>query len=137
MDPPTKEDIEKLWKLLYENKKEYNEDTAWLQEYKTSVNNITEATYIEITTNKIESGISRFSNWKSPGLYKLHNLWWNKLTTLHPKLVVAFDKLIAQPENCPDCLTTGQRTLIAKKEPTQNLSNYRPITCLPTMYKIL
>ena len=40
MDPATKEDIEKLWKPLYENKKEYNEDTAWLQEYKTSVNNI-------------------------------------------------------------------------------------------------
>ena len=44
--------------------------------------------------------------------------WWNKLTTLHPKVAVAFDKLIVQPENCPDWLTTGQTTLIAKKEPT-------------------
>ena len=36
MDPPTKEDIEKFWKPLYENKKEYNKNAAWLQEYKTS-----------------------------------------------------------------------------------------------------
>ena len=70
MDPPTKEDIEKFWKPLYENKKEYNKDAAWLHEYKTSVNNITEATYSEITTNGIESATSEFSNWKSPGFDK-------------------------------------------------------------------
>ena len=118
-------------------KKEYNKEAAWLQEYKTSVNNITEATYSELTTNKIESATSKLSNQKSPGLEKLHNFWWNKLTALHPKVAVAFDKLIVQPENCPDWLTTGQTTLIAKKEPTRNPSNYRPITCLPVMYKIL
>ena len=94
MDPPTKEDIEKFWKLLYENKKEYNKDAVWLQEYKLSVSNITEATYTKITTNKIKSATSKFSNWKSPGLDKLHNFWWNKLTTLHPKVANAFDKLI-------------------------------------------
>ena len=139
MELPTKEDIEKFLKPLYENKKEYNENAAWLQEYKTSVNNITEATYSEITTNEIESATSEFSNWKSPRLDKLHNFWWNKLTTLHPKVAVAFEKLIFQPENCPDWLTTGQTqtTLITKKEPTRNPSNYRPITCLPVMYKIL
>ena len=128
---------EKFWKPLYENKKEYNRDTAWLQKYKTSVNNITEATYSEITTNKIESATFEFSNRKSPGLDKLHNFWWNKLKTLHPKVAVAFYKLIIQPETCPDWLTTGQTTLIAKKEPTGNPSNYRPIFCLPVMYKIL
>ena len=137
MDPPTMEDIEKFWKSLYENKKEYNRDAAWLQKYKTSVNNITEATYSEITTKKIESAIFEFSNRKSPGLDKLHNFWWNKLTTLHPKAAVAFDKLIIQPEDCPDWLTTGQTTLVAKKEPVGNPSNYTPMTCLPVMCKIL
>ena len=77
-----------------------------------------EAMYREITTNEIESATSEFLNWKSPGLDNLHNFWWNKLTTLHPKVAIAFDKLIVQPEKCPDWLTTGQTTLIAKKEPT-------------------
>ena len=104
---------------------------------KPPVNNITEATYSEITTNEIESATSEFSNWKSPGLDKLHNSWWNKLTTLHPKVAVAFNKWIFQPENCPDWWTTGQTTLITKEEPTQNPSNYRLITCLLVMYKIL
>ena len=134
VDAPTKEDIEKFWKPLYENKNEYTKDAKWLQEYKTYDNNITGVTYSEIATNEIKSEASEFSNWKSPGLDKLHNFWWNKLTTLHPKVAVAFDKLIVQPENCPDWLTTGQTTLIAKKEPTRNPSNYRPITCLPVMH---
>ena len=129
MDPPTKEDTQKFWK--------YSKDVAWLQEYKTSVNDIMKATYSEITTKEIKSATSEFSNWKSPGLDKLHNFWRNKLTTLHRKVAIAFGKLIVQPENCPDWLTTGQTTLIAKREPTRNPSNYRPITCLPVMYKIL
>ena len=104
-----------------------------MQEYKTSVNNITELTYSEITTNKVECATSEFSNWKNPGLDQLHNFWWNKLTTLHSKVAAAFDKLIVQPENCPDGLTTDQTTLTVKKEPTRNPSNYRPITCLLIM----
>ena len=78
-----------------------------------------------------------FQTAKAPRLDKLHNFWWNKFTTLYPKVAVAFDKLIIQPENCLDWLINGQTTLIAKKEPTRNPSNYRLITCLPIMYKIL
>ena len=118
VDPPTKDDVEKFWMPLYENKNEYNKDAPWLQEYKVSFNNIPDTTYSEI-----ETVTSEFSNWKSPRLDKLHNFCWNKLTTLHPKVATAFDKLIAQPENCPDWLTTGQTTLIAEKEPTY----YRPV----------
>ena len=88
MDPPAKEDVEKFWKPLYESRKEYNKKATWLQEYKISVNSITEVTYSEITTNEIESAASEFSNWKNPGLDKLHNFWWNKLTTLHPKVAI-------------------------------------------------
>ena len=40
------------------------------------------------------------------------------------------------PEICPPWLTTGRITLVAKKNETQNPSNYRPITCLPIIYKI-
>ena len=66
--------MEKFWKPLYENKKEYNKHVAWLQEYKISVNNIMEVTSSEITTNKIESATFTFSNSKSSELDKLHNL---------------------------------------------------------------
>ena len=62
----TKDDVEEFWKPLYEKKSEYNKDASWLQGYKTSVINITEATYSEITKNEIESATSEFSNCKRP-----------------------------------------------------------------------
>ena len=102
-----------------------------------SVNNITEVTYNEITKKELESATYKFSNWKSPRLDKLHNIWWNKLWTLHPKVAIAFDTLTVQPESWADWLTTGQIKLIAKKKSTRNPSNYQPITCLPVMYNIL
>ena len=107
-----------------------------MKECKISVSSITETAYSKITTNEIQSATSEFSNWKSPGLDKFHNFCWSKLTTLHPKVASAFDKLIAQPENCRECLITGQATLMAKKKPTRNPSNYKLITCLPVMYLV-
>ena len=87
------EDVEKFWKPPLENKKVYNKDAPWLQEYTFFVNNSTEATYSKITSNEIESAKSNFSNWKSPELERLHNFWWNKLITRHP---IVFDKLIEE-----------------------------------------
>ena len=38
---------------------------------------------------------------------------------------------------CPEWLTNGQTTLVSRKKSTKNPTNYRPITCLPVIYKIL
>ena len=96
-----------------------------------------EASYNEISANEITLASSKFSNWKSPGIDRLHNFWWNKLSKLHPKMATIFDKIMLNPNDCPEWLTTGKTSLVAKKKETKDPSNYRPITCLPIMYKIL
>ena len=135
-NPPSKENVENFWKPLYEKRKTFNKNATWLPEYKLSIENIVESNYTKITINKIKVATDKFSNWKSPGIDKLQNFWWNKLTALHPKTADVFDEMINQPEICPDWLTTGRTTLVAKKPQTENPSNYRPITCLPVIYKI-
>ena len=40
-------------------------------------------------------------------------------------------------EEIPQWLTTGETVLIPKSEETQRPEKYRPITCLPTLYKTL
>jgi hypothetical protein len=37
----------------------------------------------------------------------------------------------------PEWLTAGVTFLIPKNENTENPKNYRPVTCLPTTYKLL
>ena len=135
-NPPSKENVAQFWKPMYETEKTYNKDAVWLQQYKNSINAV-KSEYCHVTSNEIQAATSNFSNWKSPGIDKIKKFWWNNLTNLHPKIATIFDQLITQPETCPEWLTTGRTTLISKKQPTQNPSNYRPITCLPVIYKIM
>ena len=46
-------------------------------------------------------------------------------------------KIIENPAEMPEWLTDGLTILLPKTEETKNPKNYRPITCLPTMYKVL
>jgi len=48
-----------------------------------------------------------------------------------------FNAIIEEPEKAPDWLTPGITYLIPKSEDSKEVRNYRPITCLTTMYKTL
>ena len=135
-EPPSKEDTEQFWKPMYEKKKEYNKDSAWLQQYKDSIT-VVQSEYSDITSDEVASATKKFANWKSPGIDKIQNFWWCNLPNLHNKLAEVSNNIIIDPTSCPEWLTTGRTTLISKKPPTQNPSNYRPVTCLPIMYKII
>lgn len=45
--------------------------------------------------------------------------------------------MLKHPEELPRFLTEGKTYVKPKNAETQNPSNYRPITCLPTLYKII
>lgn len=135
-DPPSKENVEEFWKPIYETRKNYNRDAVWLQQYKDSIN-VVQTEYNTVTSDEVATATSKFANWKSPGIDKIQNFWWNSLPSLYLKSAEIFDQLVTDPNLCPEWLTIGRTTLVSKKQPTKNPSNYRPITCLPIIYKIL
>ena len=49
----------------------------------------------------------------------------------------AYTNTIENPADVPDWLVEGLTYLLPKIEETKNPKNYRPITCLPIIYKIL
>ena len=77
------------------------------------------------------------SNWKAPGNDRIATFWLKKLSSVHEDLTTAYNDILKNPEKQPDWLTEGLTYLLPKTEETKNPKNYRPITCLPTMYKIL
>ena len=93
--------------------------------------------WTEITVIETESAIKKTQNWKAPGHDKVVNFWIKYLTSIHDDLTLAYSDIIKKPEHCPGWLTWGTTYLIPKLTSTNNPKNYRPITCLPTMYKIL
>ena len=51
-------------------------------------------------------------------------------------MAALFNKLIEE-DKIPEWLTAGVRFLIPKNENTENPKNYRPVTCLPKIYKLM
>ena len=67
----------------------------------------------------------------------MQNFWLKKLTALHPLMAKLCNTVAREPSTAPSWLTCGRTTLIHKKGPTDVATNYRPITCLPTIYKLM
>ena len=73
-------------------------------------------------------------NWKAPGRDQIAHFWLKELTASHKHTAALFNKLIEE-DQISEWLTAGVTFLIPKNENTENLKYYRPVTCLPTIYK--
>jgi hypothetical protein len=75
-------------------------------------------------------------NWKSPGRDQIPNFWLKQFTATHKHITATFNKLL-EADQIPEWLTAGITFLISKNENNEHPKNYRPVTCLPTTYKLL
>jgi len=75
-------------------------------------------------------------NWKAPGREQIANFWLKQPTATHKHSAALFNKLIEENQ-IPEWLMAGVAFLIPKNENTENPKNYRPVTCLPTIYKLM
>jgi hypothetical protein len=55
----------------------------------------------------------------------------------HRHITKNFNAIIEEPEKATDWLTTGVTYLIPKSRDSKEVRNYRPITCLMSLYKTL
>ena len=88
-----------------------------------------------ICAKDVAEALRTTPNWKAPGRDQIPNFWLKQLTTTH-SIAAIFNKLIEE-DQIPELLTAGVTFLIPKNENTENPNNYRPVTCLPTMYKLI
>ena len=77
------------------------------------------------------------ANWKSACSDLVQGFWLKNFSSLH-------ERVRLQLKDCldsgfvPSCLTRGRTSLLQKGKSKDNVaSNYRPITCLPLMWKLL
>ncbi|CAK1602645.1 unnamed protein product [Parnassius mnemosyne] len=89
-----------------------------------------------ITPDDVAEAVRRAPNWKSPGLDGLHHSWLKGFVVCHAVLARQFQEALDQ-KSLPSLFTTGITHLVPKDRDTIDPSKYRPITCLPTIYKTL
>ena len=134
--PPSVEGIQKYWGGLFGNQAKHNKEAEWLAKEREEVKEVEESPWGTLTTELISNKCKKLANWKSPGLDQVQNFWIKKLVSLHPLLAQMIDHITVNPKDTPAWMTEGRTTLIHKKGPTDQANNYRPITCLPTYYKL-
>ena len=101
------------------------------------VERLEEGPKVEILIEQLKKTPKKLSNWKTPDHDGIHGFWCKKFASVHDRLAVEMNRWL-QRTQVPDWMTKWNTTLI-QKEPSKGTTqkNYRPITCLPTMWKIL
>ena len=84
-----------------------------------------------------QNDTKKISNRKTPGHDGMHGFWFKKFIFILDRLTLEMSRCL-QGAHVPEWMTKGRTTLI-QKDPNKGTApnNYRPITCLPMMWKIL
>ena len=99
--------------------------------------NVKKQEKLDITKGSLKKILGRMPNWKSPGLDLIQWFWLKKFSSLH-KMVRLQLKECLDSGFVPSWLTRGRTSLLQRDKSNGNVaSNYRPITCLPLMHKLL
>ena len=134
---PEAKPSKRLWEGIWGNPVTHNKQAAWLQEIKEKENKRIRQRFPEITTSTERSQLKRIPNWKAPGSDELHGYWLKNFRALHQRMAEQLQHCINNHQ-APEWMTTGRTALVQKDKSKGNVaSNYRPITCLPIMWKLL
>ena len=89
-----------------------------------------------VTSEILSKVIKKRKNWTAPGADGIQNYWWKKFHKVWPCLVKALRKITEDPNSTPEWFPIGRTVLLPKTGRRDLVSEYRPITCLNTVYKI-
>lgn len=134
---PSIDSVRNFWADIWEKPKQHEVNNKCLQEERMRIENINEMNETPITEHDITDTIKKTSNWKSPGPDQIQNYWYKKLPVVHSTIARLVNSALEDPTQMPNFLTTGNTYLLPKDNNTANPSKYRPITCLPTLYKMI
>ena len=125
------------WSCTWSESKEHNRNAECLKRLKEE-NNYQKQECLVITKDMVSKQSRKILNWKAPGRDGAQGFCIKKLTNLHEQTAFQLNKIMNGSEKLPDWLTYG-RTVSCQKDRTKGnaVDNYRPISCLPLIWKLL
>ena len=99
--------------------------------------NVKKQEKIDITTGSLKKILGRMPNWKSPGPYLVQRFWLKNFSSLHEGVRLQLKECL-DSGFVPSLLTRERTSLLQKDKSKGNVARYyRPISCLPLMWKLL
>ncbi|XP_044745138.1 uncharacterized protein LOC123307002 [Coccinella septempunctata] len=136
-DPPTSGEMAEYWSKVWSRSTSHNENAAWIKAEEEQQSDLQEMDAVHITEENICVTVKRMKNWTAPGVDGIHNYWWKALKSTHRVLSRLIQGALEQPQSVPEYLTQGITYMIPKKGDLKKPENYRPITSLSSIYKII
>ncbi|CAG4958012.1 unnamed protein product [Parnassius apollo] len=132
---PDQADTVAFWRGLWSEPVNHSEG-PWMEVVASQSASVTPMDPVTITPEDVAEAVRRAPNWKGPGLDGLYHYWLKGFVVCHAVLARQFQEALDQ-KSLPSLFTTGITHLVPKYQDTTDPSKYRPITCLPTIYKTL
>ena len=134
-DQPVAEESKQFWGNIWSQSADQKKDTKWLHDLRSEVN-VKKQEQIDITTGSLKNILGRMPNWKSPGPDLVQGFWLKNFSSLNEKVRLQLKECL-DSGFVPSWLT--RRTSLLQKDKSKGnvASNYRPISCLPLMWRLL
>ena len=132
-------DAEEFWRPMLEEEGTGNPEAEWLKDVAQAMEEAVpeqEVGKINVTEETITEVLKKKKSWYALGPDGICNYWLKKITTLHKPMADASQELLISQEQLPNWLSAGRTTLIPK-EGEWSRANYRPTTCMNTVYKAI
>jgi hypothetical protein len=124
---PDKEEVENFWWEIYGKEVQNNGEAHWIEnQYQQNPR----MEWSPVCEKDVANALSTTLNWKAPGRDQIANFGLKQLTVTHKHIAALLNKFIGG-DQIPDWLAAGVTFLIRNNGNTENLKNYRPVTCLP------
>ena len=125
------------WSNIWDNEKEHERNAEWVRELRAEKGNM-KRNDVNITTEMIKEQVKKIPNWKSPEPDGVQGYWLKKLTAVDEHIAKQMDNINNNRDYIPKWMTLGKMVL-CQKDPSKGnaVNNYRPILCLPLMWKLM
>ena len=134
---PDAEESRQFWKGIWSEEVSYNESAEWLKGIDKKLEDTGQQEDIVITPEMLTRPANKLPNWKAPGPDGLQGFWLKNIKSIRQILAAMLNECVNKNQ-IPYWLAKGLTTLILKDKTTGIVStNFRPITCLPLMWKLL
>lgn len=117
--------------------KKHNEEAEWLREVRRENEGIDEFN-VTITMEMVKEQAQNKPDQKLPGRDREQGVWLKKFESLHGSIATQLDEALAAKKDSSEWMAYGG-IILCLKYPTKGnaVDNFKPISCLPLMLKLL
>ena len=134
---PNADESREFWSRIWSVDKEHDAKASWLKDVRSEFDGVQRQDEVVVGLEDVKAGIRKMANWKAPGPDGVRGFWFKRFPSLHPSIAATLQGCLTRGD-VPAWMVKGRTVLIQKDSAKGTVaSNYRPIACLPLMWKLL